>query len=675
MNKEKIIFDMIHGYIAIDRDMEKIINDECFQRLKHIQQTTSYHLYPSTNHTRFEHSLGTMKLATDFYNRLEDDFRNKLKMDCIKNLLEYFISSEFFNKLKNLEDIIQNDLINKSKEIIDCNDLEEQENKIHLLRQDVIKQKDANSNNESSGDWKSILNEYDEKVIQEIEKRMIINRFHLVYAALLHDIGHAPLSHLGEKFYKMEEIKENILKKATNSLFFQEQSTWDKGSPHEWMSCLFILQENLTEQLKNAFSNIKEKSSLQNPFHNSPETFDYEYIVRIITGNLYKDTTKWDRNIIISILNSRKIDVDKLDYLMRDGFMSGMHLPNIDIERLLQSLMITKNLELGFSKVGVSALQKIIEARDNLYLYAINHHKVVYTDYLIEHFLSHLVKLSRFNKSGLPSFINKERLYKLENKKLSKPLDSKIAICYTKDKDYHKTPTLERKNNITEEEENKCREYLESIKYLPYKEVADFEESDYFSVNAIINNLITDHEVYTLINKIKNKYPKDDHSISVRTNRLLEQLRNRNFLSSAWKSLQEFQAYMINIEEKVSRDIIKMLCSDITNDKGNELRKSIVKRLCKATKSGNDELFLVTKPHKFYTEADIRAIEIHYDDEVKTIPLAYIVPPRKYEETYDKVAFFLYCLPGQEKLSRDEFAKFAVKYLVEKIIKNPTKTQ
>jgi len=59
------IRDPIHGFIIFN-DLEKdIINSPEFQRLKYIRQLgMGYLVYPGSHHTRFEHSLGVMELAT-----------------------------------------------------------------------------------------------------------------------------------------------------------------------------------------------------------------------------------------------------------------------------------------------------------------------------------------------------------------------------------------------------------------------------------------------------------------------------------------------------------------------------------------------------------------------------------------------------------------------------------
>jgi len=58
------IRDPVHGYIHITDVEKEIIDTPIFQRLRRIRQLAGANLtYPSAQHTRFEHSLGTMYLA------------------------------------------------------------------------------------------------------------------------------------------------------------------------------------------------------------------------------------------------------------------------------------------------------------------------------------------------------------------------------------------------------------------------------------------------------------------------------------------------------------------------------------------------------------------------------------------------------------------------------------
>ena len=58
------IADPIHNFIRFTELEKKIIDSNVFQRLRRIKQLAGAHLvYPAAQHSRFEHSLGTMHLA------------------------------------------------------------------------------------------------------------------------------------------------------------------------------------------------------------------------------------------------------------------------------------------------------------------------------------------------------------------------------------------------------------------------------------------------------------------------------------------------------------------------------------------------------------------------------------------------------------------------------------
>lgn len=60
----KIIKDPVHGYVEVEDFALALLDSPVLQRLRFIKQLGfSYLVYPGANHTRFEHSLGTMFLA------------------------------------------------------------------------------------------------------------------------------------------------------------------------------------------------------------------------------------------------------------------------------------------------------------------------------------------------------------------------------------------------------------------------------------------------------------------------------------------------------------------------------------------------------------------------------------------------------------------------------------
>ena len=61
----KYVRDVIYGFIELDEQEIAVINHPAFQRLRRIRQLALTEMvYPGANHTRFEHSLGVMKMAS-----------------------------------------------------------------------------------------------------------------------------------------------------------------------------------------------------------------------------------------------------------------------------------------------------------------------------------------------------------------------------------------------------------------------------------------------------------------------------------------------------------------------------------------------------------------------------------------------------------------------------------
>lgn len=71
-SNETLIFDNIHAYIEVDSIAKSIIDTPEFQRLRRILQGGVLHyVFPTANHSRFEHSIGTYYLAKKLINNLK----------------------------------------------------------------------------------------------------------------------------------------------------------------------------------------------------------------------------------------------------------------------------------------------------------------------------------------------------------------------------------------------------------------------------------------------------------------------------------------------------------------------------------------------------------------------------------------------------------------------------
>ncbi|MCL1920020.1 MAG: HD domain-containing protein [Kiritimatiellaeota bacterium] len=506
-NKIKIIFDLVHGYVEIDQDVESIIDTASFQRLKFIGQLTARHLFPSANHTRFEHSLGVMKLANDAYCHISKELKS--------NIEEHILGHSDF------------------------------------LRE------------------------------HSIEDRLLFLQMHLQYAALLHDVGHAPLSHIGEKFYVKEEIETNL------STFGVDKASTEKGSAHELMSC-YVIAKNFREQLNSIFSSLK----------NPRIQLDLDFICRIITGTKYCGREAkswrnfWDRNIIIELINGT-FDVDKMDYLMRDNYMTGNVGGFIDKQRILSFLAISETKHVCFKIGALSSLKKLIDCRDSLYMWVCNHHIVVYTDYLYAQCLSHLFSL-----------------YQEENNLFS-------------------NPSL----------------YPEAV-----------NKKELFSCEAIADKKVTDNDVYYYIQRATNLCRSKDENIHATTPILLNQLTDRTFLKTSWKTLFDYNQFLKRFSD-INRDKVPKF---VQND---EARSSLQTHIEEKLSIRKGELAIPHKQNNFY---DISELYIYKNENgtKKAYKLKELLPPRDYKLLCGDVAFYVFV---KDKAIMNRVLEYFVQYVNENI--------
>lgn len=227
------ITDPIHRYIRFSETEREIVDTVIFQRLRGIRQLAGAHLvYPSAQHSRFEHSIGTMHIAG--------------------YAGETLFSKGYFG---------------------------------------------------------------DEDMVQQLR-----------LAALLHDIGHGPFSHLFEEVL-ME--KHNI--------------------NHEDMGKQIISRSEISDILRKHGYNSSDICKLS--FGQS----NIQFFNEIISGAL---------------------SADMMDYLPRDGLFTGVEYGKIDYHRLISSFEVTTDGHLAINKSALYSLESMLISRYEMYK-AVYFHKTV----------------------------------------------------------------------------------------------------------------------------------------------------------------------------------------------------------------------------------------------------------------------------------------------------------
>ena len=195
-------------------------------------------------------------------------------------------------------------------------------------------------------------------------------------ACLLHDVGHAPFSHTGEIYFLKEDSRDDFHEKIcvlSDDSVLKEEIRYNgyKAAPHELMSAIIGLE---------VFgSNIRDDQK--------------GFFVRCITGYKYtKGQLTYEQqlqNCLVELLNSRIIDVDKIDYLIRDSYMSGFEAPAVDYDRLILQMRIEKDAKddtykVIFTKNGLSVVENVVFAHDLERKWIQNHPTVLYDTYLLK---------------------------------------------------------------------------------------------------------------------------------------------------------------------------------------------------------------------------------------------------------------------------------------------------
>ena len=155
----------------------------------------------------------------------------------------------------------------------------------------------------------------------------------LYAAALLHDLGHGPLSHTGEEMF---------------------------GFHHEGWSARVIREH---PRIRDSLEAYGEGTA--------------EAVADLLEHG------RVDR-LVIKRLVSSQLDCDRLDYLLRDSYSTGTRYGQLDLDRILAGMTLAPDGDLAIHPKGLMAVEHYLVVRNLMYRSVYNHRLNVVCNWLLD---------------------------------------------------------------------------------------------------------------------------------------------------------------------------------------------------------------------------------------------------------------------------------------------------
>ena len=531
---KKIIYlnDSIHGLISLSEYEKRIISSIGFNRLHDVYQNSTVYLTFPTNRTkRFEHSIGTMKLCSNmfyssvlnatpenldtFYKTFHEEYKEIIRK-IAKTIVDTKLGGSSPKEMPNIE-------LDKFRHSLIPHNVKPEYEIIHLI------------------------------LIQSIR-----------VAALLHDIGHPPFSH----------IVENALKAVYTENTSEEYNTdrWKEFS--NIISTYFKDGTKLHEQMGKEISNNILKEIILN-IDDEADIYDenlYEVLVYESVEKIFNEVTPFQS--LHRIIDS-SLDGDRLDYVTRDLLNSGIDSGKIDYNRIINDMQLIVDKGEIFFCIPLKALNSVedfIKRRYTIYKNIIYHHRVIKTDYLLEYSVKNLIKKFLNTSSNNTDAITGNMLIPFDISGLWFPLGS--------------LSDTEKFNALSQWNDSWLMTVLKQIYYTEYyRNRALKPNSDEYILKQSLSELLRNKKCYySLIKRSENFKIIDDkvrNILSENKEEIYKLETKINDLSKKFEDCTTLNAITVDI--KGSLDFIDQILKDISKT-SKRFILSIIKKNCSAIK-------------------------------------------------------------------------------------------